>query len=54
MWKTAVSGKPLVLGVPVITTVTVFFGSNTIFQNVSPTESIQWIYFGSSIICAEV
>jgi len=32
IWKTAVSGKPLVLGVPVIITVTVFCGSSNIFQ----------------------
>jgi len=32
IWKTTVSGKPLVLGVPVIITVTVFCGSSTIFQ----------------------
>jgi hypothetical protein len=52
--KTAASGKPLVLSVPVIITVTVYCGNSTIFQNVSPTESRHRIYFDLSFVFAEM
>jgi len=51
IWKTAVSGKPLILGVPVIISVTVFCGSSIIFQNVAYWEYTVDLFWLVSYLC---